>query len=470
MKRNFWLMITGVILLTAGGCGWFFLTIGEGNAPQIVTEGDPGMLGRQKLLTVTFSDTGTGLRHTEVVITQDARPRVLSSLDYPEAGIRRKPLSITMDAAALKLHDGPATLTLTAVDHALWKNKTVVERPVTIDFLPPQIFPLNPANHINPGGSCVVTYRLSETVSVTGVQVGTLLYPGHPVTLSGKPGYVAYFALPMDASPGTPQIRLMARDQAGNETLIGIPTLIMKRKFRSDNMLLSDTFLSQKMPEFQTMIPTLRGKTALETFIHVNTRLREENLQTIQSICRKTEPRQLWQETFLRMKNAAPMALFGDRRTYLHGGKPVGESIHTGVDLASLAHAPIEAANAGIVRFAGELGIYGNAVVIDHGLGLATLYGHLSAIGVRTDQTVKRGEVIGTSGVSGLAGGDHLHFSILVNGQFVDPREWWDPHWIEDNVTKKMAEEGVAAVQSNPQPVVKKASAPKRVRAAKSRR
>ena len=117
----------------------------------------------------------------------------------------------------------------------------------------------------------------------------------------------------------------------------------------------------------------------------------------------------------------------------------MGDSIHTGVDLASLAHAPIEAANAGVVRFTGELGIYGNAVIIDHGLGLATLYAHLSAIQVRPDQTVKRGEIIGSSGATGLAGGDHLHFGMAINGQFVDPREWWDPHWIEDNVTKKMA-------------------------------
>jgi murein DD-endopeptidase MepM/ murein hydrolase activator NlpD len=139
------------------------------------------------------------------------------------------------------------------------------------------------------------------------------------------------------------------------------------------------------------------------------------------------------------MKNAAPMALFGDRRTYLYEGKPVGESVHTGVDLASLAKAPIEAANGGIVRFSGPLGIYGNAVVIDHGLGLATLYGHMSAIQVNTGQAVKKNDIIGASGESGLAGGDHLHFGVAINGQFVDPREWWDAHWIEDNVMKKMA-------------------------------
>ena len=439
MKKNFWYTVGCVILLVAGGSLWFFLTVGENDPPRIGVEGDPVMIGKQKLLTAVFSDQGAGLRHTEIVITQDSRPRLVSSIDYPEKGILNKTVTVAMDAAALKLHDGPATLTITAVDYSLWKNRTAVERPATIDFLPPQIFQLNPANHINPGGACVVAYRLSETASPTGVQVGKLFYPAYPATLAGKPGYIAYFALPLDATQNSPQIGIMARDQAGNETLNAIPTLILKRRFRSDTMVLSDAFLGRKMPEFQASIPLLRGKTPIETFTYVNTQLRTENLQTIQSICRKSEPRQLWQDTFLRMKNAAPMALFGDRRTYFYGGKAVGDSIHTGVDLASLAHAPIEAANAGVIRFAGELGIYGNAVIIDHGFGLATLYAHLSAIQVRPEQTVKRGEIIGSSGATGLAGGDHLHFGMIINGQFVDPREWWDPHWIEDNVTKKMA-------------------------------
>ena len=139
------------------------------------------------------------------------------------------------------------------------------------------------------------------------------------------------------------------------------------------------------------------------------------------------------------MRNAASMALFGDQRTYLVDGKPFGNSVHLGVDLASTAHAPIEAANHGIVVFAGPLGIYGNAVIIDHGLGLFSLYGHLSAIETTVGKNVKKEEKIGASGLSGLAGGDHLHFSILAGGEFVNPQEWWDPHWIEDNVMKKMA-------------------------------
>jgi murein DD-endopeptidase MepM/ murein hydrolase activator NlpD len=438
MKRSFWVVIGSLILLLAGGCWWFLTTVGESTPPLVSAEGDPTVIGRQRPLTFIFADADQGLRHTEITITQGNQKHVLSSVDYPEKGIRRKPVTVTVDTATLKLHDGPATLTLTAEDYSLWKNRTVVTRPVQIDFLPPQIFPLNTANHINTGGVCVVVYRLSEAVAMTGVQVGDLFYSGYPVTLSGKQSYVTYFALPIEAVQGNPQIRILARDQAGNETVAGIPTLIKPKKFRSDKMVLSDTFLGQKMPEFQAAIPELRGKTNIETFAYVNTLLRNDNLKTIQSVCQKTEPRQLWDGPFLRMKNAAPMALFGDRRTYIYDGKVVGESLHIGVDLASLVHAPIEAANGGIVRFTGPLGIYGNAVLIDHGLGLTTLYAHMSAIQVKPDQTVKKGDVIGFSGVTGLAGGDHLHFGVAVNGQFVDPREWWDPHWIADNVTKKM--------------------------------
>jgi hypothetical protein len=438
MQKRFGYIVVFFVLLLAGGGGWFFLTVGERGKPVVEIGAGADFIGRKKTLDITFSDSGRGLGRTEIVITQDHQSRVVSAVDYPETGVLRKAVSVTVDAVILKLHDGPASLSLTAVDHSLWKNRTTATRPVTIDLLPPQIFQLNKQNHINPGGTCVVAYRLSEAALRTGIQVGDLFYPAYPVTQAGKSGYAAYFTLPPEASPGVPQIRILARDQAGNETLSDVPVLIQKRKFRSDKMVLTDDFLGQKMPEFQALVPELRGKTPLETFIYVNTLLRADNLKTIQSACMKSESRPLWQGPFLRMKNAASMALFCDRRTYLYRGKPVGESLHNGIDLASVVHAPIEAANSGMVRFTGMLGIYGNTVIIDHGMGLSTLYAHMSGIRVKPGQNVKRGEVIGLSGSTGLAGGDHLHFGVAVNGRFVDPLEWWDPHWIADNVTKKL--------------------------------
>jgi murein DD-endopeptidase MepM/ murein hydrolase activator NlpD len=80
-------------------------------------------------------------------------------------------------------------------------------------------------------------------------------------------------------------------------------------------------------------------------------------------------------------------------------------------------------------------------VVLDHGCGLMSLYAHMSSIGVEEGQQVSRGDVLGRSGETGRAGGDHLHYSMLVHGVQVDPLEWWDGRWIRDHVAAKLGAE-----------------------------
>jgi murein DD-endopeptidase MepM/ murein hydrolase activator NlpD len=114
--------------------------------------------------------------------------------------------------------------------------------------------------------------------------------------------------------------------------------------------------------------------------------------------------------------------------------------VHLGFDLAKVANSPVVAANKGKVLYAGPLGIYGNCVIIDHGMGVQSLYAHLSSIGVQVGQEVAKEQELGRSGQTGLAGGDHLHFTMLVNGQMVNPVEWWDQHWIQDRIIRKLKE------------------------------
>jgi murein DD-endopeptidase MepM/ murein hydrolase activator NlpD len=138
------------------------------------------------------------------------------------------------------------------------------------------------------------------------------------------------------------------------------------------------------------------------------------------------------------MPGSASQAGFADHRVYEYNGKIIDRQVHLGIDLASVRHAAIPAANSGIVAFSGNLGIYGKTVLIDHGFGLFSMYSHLNASDVRKGQTVKKGDTIGRTGSTGLAGGDHLHFSILIHNTFVNPIEWWDASWIENNVTDKI--------------------------------
>jgi len=437
MKKSIYIVVF-VVLIAIGGGWWLFNTYMEIEKPQIKLAQEVTAIGGQTVLDVIFSDQKSGLRDITVSLAQDGKTTALAAVKFPE-GKEKHALTLPVNAYALKFRSGAATLTLSADDHSVFHNRQILSRQINIDLTPPQIFLHNPVNHINPGGTCVVVYRMSEPVTMNGVEVNNYLFKGYPIIIGGKPFNICYFAMPLDVKTAGAQVRLVAQDEAGNKASIALPYLLMNRKFRSDKMEMSDNFFQQKMPEFQAAIPELRGKPLLDAFIHVNTKTRDENFKTIQTICQSSVSQPLWQEAFFRMKNAAPMALFGDKRTYLYGGKPIGESIHMGVDLASTQQAPIEAANNGVVVFTGNIGIYGNTAIIDHGLGLFSLYAHLSGITAQKGQQVKKGDLLGHSGMSGLAGGDHLHLSILVGGQFVDPKEWWDPHWIADNVRKKMA-------------------------------
>lgn len=426
------------LIIIAGICWLYFGNYLEREKPSIKLSQDISSIGKQKKLEITFSDQKSGLSQITVEIIQDNKNYILSAENIPFRGDRLKILSLTIDTVALKLHDGAALIKFTATDYSLFKNQIILSQSVKIDTIPPQISLLNAVNHANQGGTCFLSYHISKPAALTGVYVNDYFTPGYATLVDNKPTALVYFAIPIDATRTKTAIKLFVRDDAGNETSIAIPCLIKEKKFRADKMNLGETFLQQKMPEFQATVPALQGKTMLEMFTYVNGQMRNDNFQTIQSICQKSSPKKLWEGTFLRMPRAQPMALFGDKRTYLVGGKAIANSLHVGVDLASTAHAAIEAANNGIVVFTGPLGIYGNAVIIDHGQGLFSLYGHLSTINTIVGKTVKKEEIIGHSGISGLAGGDHLHFSIIAGGQFVNPQEWWDPHWIKDNVTTKM--------------------------------
>lgn len=161
--------------------------------------------------------------------------------------------------------------------------------------------------------------------------------------------------------------------------------------------------------------------------------MRQANHDKVREICQESSPEQLWEGVFERFKGK-PMARFGDKRTYVYQGTDIDHQVHQGEDLASLERSLIPAANHGVVVFADSLGIYGQSVILDHGLGVFSLYSHLSQIDVQKGDRLEKGKPLGRTGFTGMAGGDHLHFSMILQGEFVDPREWWDPQWHRDQL------------------------------------
>ena len=442
MKRYLGILGFAVLFVVISGGIWLFLTYYEGENPEIALSRDVTVIGQRTVFDVVCTDEKSGIRSVTVTLSQDSKRHTVESVELTKRGTLRKVIPVELRPADLRLDDGDATIDISVTDYSLRKNKVSQTFGVVIDTNPPRISPVSTFHYINPGGACVAVYTLSEAVQRTGVRVGSDFFVSYPETGTGADRrHVCYFSLPCIDIPKDVKIDILSEDNAGNTTVFPLPFRIMNKTFRNDRMNISQQFLEKKMPEFQHRFKTLEGMSLLDTFTYVNSQMRAQDKERIEGLCKNTRPEKLWDGPFLRMKNTATMATFGDRRTYYCDGAEISRSIHQGVDLASTRAARVEASNNGIVTFTGYLGIYGNTVIIDHGMGVFSLYAHLSSIGINKGQAVARGDIIGRTGMTGLAGGDHLHFSMIVGGKFVNPVEWWDPHWIQDNVTRKLSRE-----------------------------
>jgi murein DD-endopeptidase MepM/ murein hydrolase activator NlpD len=329
-------------------------------------------------------------------------------------------------------------------------------RDVQVRLTPPRVSVVSTHHYVNQGGAEMLVYRVSPSDVESGVRVGTVTYPGFPgkgAGLNDPELKVAFFALLFNQQPDTP-MEVFARDAAGNEARAQFEHRVFPKVFRSSRIPVDDKFLSRVVPAILQSSPQIQASEddLLGAFLKINNDLRRLNNETIAALAQKTAPSILWDGAFQTLGGSQVESSFADFRTYLYDGKEVDRQVHLGFDLAKTANAPVTAANNGKVVFAEELGIYGNAVIVDHGLGVQSLYGHLASFAVKEGDAVRTLQTLGNSGQTGLAGGDHLHFSMLVNGQFVNATEWWDPHWMEDRVTRKLREAGSPAQASPPQP------------------
>ncbi len=428
----------------------------EGGAPELEVGLVTNSIGASQTLPISVTDTKSGIRMIWVALYKDGRETVLFEETLPSRGIGQggdqftKLYNIEIEPRKVGLSDGKALLRVVVRDHS-WRhlghgNKTYLEKEVLIDTIPPEVNMVSHVHNISQGGAGLVLYRLSEACPVSGVAVGEHFYPGQPGPFGDPTVHMAFMALAHDHAPET-EVHVKAVDSAGNASRKGFHLYIKKRKFKQDVIRLSDGFFRRKLPEFENVIPAQIGASPVDRFVYINRDLRALNYQTVSELVQVTDPKIYWSKAFSRLPGSAKQAGFGDRRDYKYQGQVIDRQVHLGIDLASTAQSPVPAANRGKVAFAGSLGIYGQSVMIDHGYGVFSMYAHLSSMAVEPGQIVKRGAIIGTTGMTGMAGGDHLHFSMLIHDTFVNPREWWDMAWIQNNITNKI-EQAQASLRS----------------------
>lgn len=335
--------------------------------------------------------------------------------------------------------EGKARVVAEVVSNDLRGSTDRAVAEVDVVLRPPAVTAGGDQHYINQGGSELVVFTPSGYWTEAGVRAGNYTFRSFP-----KPGSAterfSLFAFPWDLPAATVPF-VYVRNIAGTEAQARFWNKVFPKAFRKRDLELSDAFLEKVVNEID---PGGSGD-LLTRFLKINGETRRANNQTLADLRLQTEERFLWTGPFQQLGNSKVESQFADVRSYIYKGKKVDEQVHLGFDLSVTQKVAVAAANDGKVIFADRLGIYGNCIVLDHGYTLQSIYAHLSGIGVKVGDLVKKGQELGRSGATGLAGGDHLHFSMQVDGVQVNPVEWWDAHWIQDRILSKVRPEGAAA-------------------------
>ena len=461
------LLAIAVLALVAVGVASFW------TGPPVHVAIHPGLpgIGRRTPVSVKLDDTGRVEKVTvELLQGMDVRPVAEKSFaSHPAWQLWRRPVPADLQFDVGRetvpgLRGGEATLRVTAERSGTWFRRpdpTIVELKLPVRLAPPSLGVLSGFHYVAQGGCEAVVYRVGPGAVQDGVQSGAWWFPGYPLPgaqpaaaatpAAGTPGapggvgnagavHFALFAVPYDATDAS-QVRLTAVDDVGNRAQAAFVDKFFPKPLKYDTIQVNDAFLQRVVPEILRETPGLQDRGGLlENYLEINGDLRRREATELAALAGRSAPRFLWNEPFMPMPNAKITAAFAQRRDYRYNGRHVDQQDHLGFDMASVEHAPVPASNRGTVLLARFFGIYGNAVVVDHGYGLMSLYGHLSSLAVHEGDTVARGQELGRSGQTGLAGGDHLHFTLLVGGRMVTPVEWWDPHWMTDRVERKLKE------------------------------
>lgn len=336
-------------------------------------------------------------------------------------------------------------LTIQVTDTSKWNflsgNTAQKVVALKIDRIRPELYVIANSYKISKGGAAAVVFKATDD-NLKDIYIETNFGKKfYPTPFYKKGYYISLLAWPVQRKNFSAMV--VATDYAGNISKSRVRLFLQDKKYKLSNIALQDKFLDGKISTLiSEIMPELSNASKIEKFKAINEKLRRINEDNIKKATSQTDATTISDfkiTPFYPLKNSAAVASFGDHRFYSYGGKEVSEAYHLGIDLASIRFADIRSKNSGTVVFAQPNGIYGNNLIIYHGLGLYTLYGHCSRFLVNAGDKIKPNEVVAKTGTTGLALGDHLHFGVLIQGVEVRPEEWMDKSWIKMNISDIIA-------------------------------
>ncbi len=439
-KKSYAGIISLILLLLLIGGGFYLFTSKqfERNKPKIIANNEI-YWNINNPLSIKLSDD-SGIKFAYATLSDGKNSILLTNKIYknPTNNIN---LKIKSPKNSFIYKQNNFTLNIKVVDYSKWNffegNEATKKIHIIIDAKRPELFVINSSYGIRRGGSALVVFKANDK-NLQDLYIKTPFGKKfYPVPFYKKGYYISLVAWPIRENNFRADI--VATDKAGNISKAHVPLFFKSARYKKGTIKLTDKFLENKVATFiNNVAPKMSNKTPIEQFIYINEVIRKKNEDLISKITSKVGNDMLQNfriKPFYPLRNSKVVASFGDFRTDIYKGKKISTSYHLGIDFASIARAKIKASDRGVVSFANFNGIYGNNMIIDHKLGLYTIFGHCSEFIVQKGDSVKRGEVIAKTGKTGMALGDHLHFGVYVQGVAVQPKEWMDRHWIKLNIT-----------------------------------
>lgn len=437
--KKIWIIT--VLLVLVGMIAFIFLSpTFERKAPQVIVE-DTIYWNLQNPVKVTISDNYKIKSYELFFVEGDKKIKLDNRIIKSDKGTIELEILPPSFGEFYKPKGG--TLLVEVSDTSKWNffrgNEVKKTSSILIDKKSPIANVITNSYLLRQGGSGIIIAEISDEnikdyyISFNDEEVFELF----PFYKQGY--YISIITWPIDIKEFK-RVNLVAVDMANNKTVSKVPFYIKSFNEKIDDIKISDDFVNNVskhvLENSDIDVPT----DVVDIFIKTNKDLREKNVKTIKEVVRKNLSNTLVNsfdlKTFVRLPNAATFAGFGERRHYFYDNRKIDEAWHLGMDWASVKRADIKTSNPGKVIYKDYLGIYGDTVIIDHGLGLGTLYAHTSKINVELNDKVQAGDIIANTGSTGAVFGDHLHFGVLVQGIEVNPNEWLDNDWMKVNVTK----------------------------------
>lgn len=434
-----YLLLVILVALVVGVIYIFQSSAFEKNKPVVIADETIYWNLREPLNLKIVDDTG--IKYYKVTYIDGNNDKVLATqvLSNPQ-----KEIELKLEAPKVGMfHKGEdVKIIIEATDISKWNffngNTLVQELNISVDTQRPIANVIANTYAITRGGSGVVVVEVKDD-NLLDMYItfnDTTRYELTP--FYKKNFYVALIAWPMEQENFI-GVSLVAKDKANNTTTTKVPLYIRNYNYKTEDLNVDDKFIESVSTEVLLNSNKAIDENLVARFLRSNLELRAENLAKIRKVSIGGMDTQMVDSfeviPFRRLANSKTVAGYGDRRNYFYKGQQIDTQWHLGVDWASVKNAPIYTTNGGKVIFQDYLGIYGNTIIIEHGLGLATLYAHASNFAVNNGDFVKPNAHIANTGTTGAVFGDHLHFGVLVQGIEVNPLEWMDRDWIRTRIT-----------------------------------